>query len=413
MTGIKPPVGGASEFLQDLARQVEIIVCLHWLAEFQILACIPLEESVPMKDLADLAGVPDTQLARVVRLTATRGFLHEPQTNHVAHTHLSAQFMENRSLLDAAVFMAEFAVPAALHMSSATQRFGASADPAQSAFNLALGTSEPFHRVRRERPKVRRQWSAYLSHVAGVHAEGKVADALMRLSWSNLGDACVVEVGAQSTRLARTLADHSPNLRVVVQMDAKAQSSPPVLPDSLYHHGALEGGLGLGTDEAELATSISSSSSPPSNSSGSSSGSTTNSRVTVISRPVGMPQPITDAAAYIIHIMPSSGAEGGPTVRAQLHEYVGVLRASMGVMLVLTAQVLPEPGSVPNSEVEAVVRARDLSMLQLANEGAVEMAELVGIIDTLRDETGKLVVINKLRAQDGLVLVLVVKYQAC
>jgi hypothetical protein len=126
-----------------------------------------------------------------------------------------------------------------------------------------------------------------------------------------------------------------------------------------------------------------------------------------------MPQPITDAAAYIIHIVPSSGREGGPTVRAQLHEYVGVLRASMGVMLVLTAQVLPEPGSIPNSEVEAVARARDLSMLQLANEGAVEMAELVDIIDTLRDETGKLVVINKLRAQDGLVLVLVVKYQAC
>jgi hypothetical protein len=89
-------------------------------------------------------------------------------------------------------------------MSSATQRFGASADPAQSAFNLALGTSEPFHRVRRERPKVRRQWSAYLSHVAGANAESKVADALMRLSWSNLGDACVVEVSDSGVLQART-----------------------------------------------------------------------------------------------------------------------------------------------------------------------------------------------------------------
>ena len=185
-------------------------------------------------------------------------------------------------------------------------------------------------------------------------------------------------------------------------MDRRTQSSSPV-PDSLCH-GELTGGLG--TDEAELATSSSS------NSSGSSSAST-NSRVTVISRTVGMPQPVTDAAAYIIHIAPPSGAEGRPTVHAQLHEYIGVLRASGGVMLVLTAQVLPEPGTIPNSEVEALARTRDLSMLQLANDGAVEMAELVDIIDTLRDELGKLVVINKLRAQDGLVLVLVVKYQAC
>lgn len=170
-----------------------------------------------MKDLADLAGVPHTQLARVVRLTATRGFLHEPQTNHVAHTHLSAQFIENRSLLDATVFLAEFAAPAALQMSSATQRFGASANPAESAFNLALGTPEPFHRVRREQSKVRRQWSAYWSHITGAHAEDEVVDALMRLSWSNLGNACVVEasvarLGLSSPELTRAAGRRTINL---------------------------------------------------------------------------------------------------------------------------------------------------------------------------------------------------------
>ncbi|PHH90785.1 hypothetical protein CDD83_2676 [Cordyceps sp. RAO-2017] len=75
--------------------------------------------------------------------------------------------------------------------------------------------------------------------------------------------------------------------------------------------------------------------------------------------------------------------------------HLDILRARNGIMLLLTARLLPEPGSLSNSEVEAVARSRDLALLQLANESEMEMTELLEIIDTVRDSVGKLVVIKK------------------
>lgn len=89
--------------------------------------------------------------------------------------------------------MAEWAVPAALQMPIATQRFGATqGGPAEAAMN----SMRPFQSALRERSRLLRQWSAYLRHAAGLHQEEEeVLDVMSRLNWSNLGSACIVEVG--------------------------------------------------------------------------------------------------------------------------------------------------------------------------------------------------------------------------
>lgn len=92
------------------------------------------------------------------------------------------------------VFIAEMATPAALQMPHATQRFGASTNSSESAFNLALNTVRPFHVTIQERPKLRRQLSAYLCHAAGLHQEEEIVEVLSQLNWANLGNACIVEV---------------------------------------------------------------------------------------------------------------------------------------------------------------------------------------------------------------------------
>ena len=158
------------------------------------MACIPLDESLPFKDLADLVGVPESQLVRVIRLMTTYGFLREPMLGFISHSSLSAQFITNGSLLDATAFIADLATPTALQMSNATQRFGASLNNTECAYNLALNTVRPFHVAIQEHSRLRRQWSAYLCHAAGLHKEEEIVEALSRLNWSNLGNACIVEV---------------------------------------------------------------------------------------------------------------------------------------------------------------------------------------------------------------------------
>ena len=170
-----------------------MLACLHWLGDYQILACIPLSGSVPFKDVADLAGVPDTQLCRIVRMMVIAGFLQEPQPGCVAHSSLSARFVTKPSFLDAAMFLSETAAPTALQMPLATQRFGYSQHPHESTYNVAFTTPVTFASAFERLPKLQRQWPAYLHHVTD-NVDVSVTDILSRLDWLSFGNASVVEV---------------------------------------------------------------------------------------------------------------------------------------------------------------------------------------------------------------------------
>ena len=139
-------------------------------------------------------------------------------------------------------------------------------------------------------------------------------------------------------------------------------------------------------------------------------------RVTVANRARGSRQTVTDAAVYILHLPSALALSLTPPVLAsailcELQVHLGVLHTSRGVMLILTARLLPKPGSIADPEIEAMARSRDLTLRQLTNEGEIEMEELLEMIDTVRDSVGKLAVTSKLRSRDSLVIALVVKYQ--
>lgn len=138
------------------------------------------------------------------------------------------------------------------------------------------------------------------------------------------------------------------------------------------------------------------------------------SRITVQQRTPGTPQSVYDAAVYILRLpLPSTGvpSQSLPShIIAELKAHIGVLRASSCATLVLTASLLPEPGTV-NPIVEAKARLRDLSLLQLANEREIEILELMEMLNSVRDSTGRLVVINKHRSRDNAMVAFEVRYQ--
>lgn len=128
-------------------------------------------------------------------MTATAGFLHEPQPSYVAHTALSAKFVTELSFFDATMFLAERAAPTAMHMTTATQRHGhadTNSDSGGSAYSIAFNTTQPFESACMEQPRLQRQYAAYSQH-AGSTTDGFV-ELLSRLNWRSIGNACVVEV---------------------------------------------------------------------------------------------------------------------------------------------------------------------------------------------------------------------------
>lgn len=209
--------------------------------------------------------------------------------------------------------------------------------------------------------------------------------------------------------MARSLAERFPSLRLTVQID-DAKSAPPIQ-ETTWHGGPADGHLRDSSDGQMHSGPA------QRHNDNSSTSSSSGVNISVTYRSAGMPQDVKDAAVYILHLptaspRPSPGGSAAMLIQSELRSYLDLLRINGSVVIVLTTRLLPEPGSPCGPEVEAVARARDLCMLQLANEGEMEMTEVLEMIESIRDGVGKLVVTSQLRSYNNLVVALVVKHQA-
>lgn len=136
-------------------------------------------------------------------------------------------------------------------------------------------------------------------------------------------------------------------------------------------------------------------------------------RIAVQRRRPTEPQPVKDAALYLLEppLSPLGNNEtlSHELLTAELQSHISVLRANPFALLVLAPTLLPEPGSV-NANVEVQARLRDLAHLQLSNEGALEVTELVQLVQGVSDRHGRLMVTNHLRSLDGATAALAVQY---
>ncbi|KAL4865136.1 hypothetical protein BDV12DRAFT_155318 [Aspergillus spectabilis] len=379
-----------STFLQQLTLQTQVLANLQWLCEFQVLACIPLDGSVAFDEVADISNVPVDQLQRVVRLMTTVGFLCEPTSGHIAHTPLSASFVMEPDLLDATLFLAQVAVPAALKMPRSISQF-ASHDRGLPWTTLAQPESripaigESFDPAQ---PKLQRQFAAYLAY--GILNEASAIDGVLKLvDWEGLGVATVVDVHPPSTATIAMLAALAPAVQFVVQT-----SSP-----SNGHSGLITGSEGGTGNQSWMTYHL-----PPSISN----------RVSVQSRTAAAPQTVLGAAAYILRIPSPSPMLPWATMRSQtvleLQAHLPALRSQPSSRLILTALVLPPPGAVDQGA-EATVRLRDISLLQLSNERQPSKAEILELITAIRDSTGGLALIREIHASNSAAIAVEVRYQ--
>ncbi|KAL2819643.1 hypothetical protein BDW59DRAFT_151311 [Aspergillus cavernicola] len=380
-----------SSFLQQLALQTQVLANLQWLCEFQVLACIPLDGSVAFEEVADISNVPVDQLQRVVRLMTTAGFLSEPIVGHISHNLLSASFVTEPDLLDAALFLAQIAVPAALKMPRSVHPSAVSdrGQPWSILTSTELRTSVFAEHFDPAQPKIQRQFAAYLAH--GILDEAAAGDEVLKLlDWDGLGAATVVDVHPPSTATVATLAARAPAVQFVVQT-----SSP-----SNGHSGLITGPDGGASGPSWMTYHLPSSIS---------------SRVSVQSRAAAAVQTVVGAAVYILRFPSPSPLLPWATVRNQvvleLQAHLQVLRTHSTSRLILTALALPQPGAVDRAT-EATVRLRDISLMQLSNERQPTKTEIVELLTGIRDSAGGFVLEREIHAPTSPVIGLEVRYQS-
>ncbi|KAL4995987.1 hypothetical protein BDV10DRAFT_173466 [Aspergillus recurvatus] len=371
-----------ADILQQMTLQAQLLACIQWLGEFQILACIPLNGTAVIRDISDLIRVPETQLARIIRVTSLGGFLEEPTPGHVAHSSLSAAFVAKPSYLDAAMFLARTAAPVAQEMAAATKQARDEPHPARPRAPQDVALHHRFFKNADglELPRLQRQWQAYIRYGLGYHCD-TATDILTCLGALPVDAAPVVEVSARSTERVLALANKYPWLQLVVQL-----GSPHSAPNSSTNKNGPPG--------PRLRQS----------------------RIQVQHRVPGTPQRINNAAVYIINFPIPDPVATWTSLMAELDSelraHLPVMVERPAAMLVLTIPALPEQGTI-REDLGVGSRLRDLSLMQLANEREHDMSEVIGLLSGLGDGKGRLVLVNKVRSggRDGAVA-LEIKYQS-
>ncbi|KAI9373002.1 hypothetical protein BJX61DRAFT_505057 [Aspergillus egyptiacus] len=138
------------------------------------------------------------------------------------------------------------------------------------------------------------------------------------------------------------------------------------------------------------------------------------SRVSVQPRAAAAPQTVLGAAVYILRVPSPSPMQPWAKLRSQtvleLQAHLQVLRTQPTSRLMITALVLPPPGTV-DPETESLVRLRDLSLLQLANGRQPTKTEIVEIVTGVRDSGGCLVVTREMHTTASAAIGLEVRYE--
>ena len=135
-------------------------------------------------------------------------------------------------------------------------------------------------------------------------------------------------------------------------------------------------------------------------------------RIMIQHRPVGAPQTVEDAAVYILHLPAPSlstlSSSQASQITAELRAHFNILRTNSNVTLVVVARLVPEPGTM-DADAEALARMHDLWLLQMTNNQALEISQLLEALDGVRDGSGRLVVVNKLSSRRHFIVALEVQ----
>ena len=138
------------------------------------------------------------------------------------------------------------------------------------------------------------------------------------------------------------------------------------------------------------------------------------SRITLQQRIPNAQQSVRNAAVYIVRLPPPSPilALSSITSRAatELSAHLDVLRANPDSRLLITAPIVPAPGTVDH-DTETTARLRDLSLQQLTNERQAEAVEVVELLKCIRDSSGGLVLTNEIHSPTSPIFAFEVKYQ--
>lgn len=194
-TQMKHLVHDPNSFLTELLIQQQQYYCIRWLCHFDVLSCIPLPpDGLPYAEVAARASVPVSTLQSVARMAMTAGLLCETRDGKLSHSPLSAPFVENVYMRTQLLYIFSHSVPLMAALAPATEKWGDTTAPNETAYNFVHETDLPFFQHLESRPDISEGFDAYMKSRAVSHTGSSAEHLLDAFDWKSVGEATVVDV---------------------------------------------------------------------------------------------------------------------------------------------------------------------------------------------------------------------------
>ncbi|KAK4500110.1 hypothetical protein PRZ48_008296 [Zasmidium cellare] len=208
---------GAKRYLPMFAQSHRPISALQYVVHFRLGKYLPLDQSISFDELAALAGVPEEQCQRTIRMLVTNDIFHEPAVGYVAPNRYST-LLADEGMEAALGFLTEETFRAASCLAPAATHWNHSQERTKAPFNLAFNTVLPmFDFLSLEEP-----WRAERFRKTMAFFGGKGGSDLEHLvhgfGWTSLSPGTtVVDVGGSGGYCMRAVAAVNPGIKCIVQ----------------------------------------------------------------------------------------------------------------------------------------------------------------------------------------------------
>ena len=127
----------------SLSLQNNDVTSLQYISHYNIAEQIPLSGSRSFDDLSRATGLDYIQLRRILRHAMLNSIFRESSPGNVAHTAASALLVRDQSLRAYVGHVTEVSFPVSAHLTEAVDKWGASPEKNETAYNVANGTDLP------------------------------------------------------------------------------------------------------------------------------------------------------------------------------------------------------------------------------------------------------------------------------
>jgi 6-hydroxytryprostatin B O-methyltransferase len=196
---IKKLVHDPSSFLTELHVQQQQYYSIQWLSHFKVLEHLPLPpSSVSYQAVAESLKIPEPVLRSTARMAMTTGFLEETLNGNLSHNALSASFIEDKHMGVQLRHMFNATIPIMAGLVKATEKWGDTRAPNETAYNIANSTDMPFFAHLKAKPELQKSFEDYMKSRAVSHTGSNAAYLLEAFDWNTLGNAKVVDVSPRA-----------------------------------------------------------------------------------------------------------------------------------------------------------------------------------------------------------------------